>query len=169
MQTGNINSSQYKKNSFLKQKIKLSLPFCSGLFYSQQIFSGQIFSTWPQLRILNTVASICSLFLMCFHNSPKVLVLPIPLKWKLPLTWILLFIIFNSQSITPNLGKDYSMLLYLKYSSNSKKSLYKTPFLLTKKPILGFPGGSVVKNLLANARDMGSISDPGRFHMPRNK
>ena len=61
------------------------------------------------------------------------------------------------------------MLLYLKYFSNSKKSLYKTPFLLTKKPILGFPGSSVVKNLLANARDMGSISDPGRFHIPQNK
>ena len=28
---------------------------------------------------------------------------------------------------------------------------------------MGFPGGSVVKNLLANAKDAGSISDPGRF------
>ena len=30
------------------------------------------------------------------------------------------------------------------------------------KPIWGFPGGSVVKNLLANARDVGSISVSGR-------
>ena len=29
----------------------------------------------------------------------------------------------------------------------------------------GFPGGSVVKNLPANAGDMGSIPDPGRSHM----
>ena len=28
-----------------------------------------------------------------------------------------------------------------------------------------FPGGSVVKNLPANAGDMGSISGPGRSHM----
>jgi len=30
-----------------------------------------------------------------------------------------------------------------------------------------FPVDSVVKNLPANAGDMGSISDPGRSHMPR--
>ena len=35
----------------------------------------------------------------------------------------------------------------------------------------GFPGGSVVKkkkNLPANAGDMVSIPDPGRFHMPQS-
>ena len=32
----------------------------------------------------------------------------------------------------------------------------------------GFPGGSVVRNLPANARDTGSIPDPGRSHMPRS-
>ena len=32
----------------------------------------------------------------------------------------------------------------------------------------GFAGGSVVKNLLANAGDMGSIPDPGRSHTPRS-
>ena len=30
----------------------------------------------------------------------------------------------------------------------------------------GFPGGAVVKNLPANAGDMGSSPDPGRSHMP---
>ena len=30
----------------------------------------------------------------------------------------------------------------------------------------GFPGGAVVKNLPANAGDMGSIPGPGRSHMP---
>ena len=38
--------------------------------------------------------------------------------------------------------------------------------LTIKTPILGFPGGSVVKNLPANIGDMGWISDPERFHMP---
>ena len=31
-----------------------------------------------------------------------------------------------------------------------------------------FPGGSVVKNPLANAGDMGSVPDPGRSHVPWN-
>ena len=31
-----------------------------------------------------------------------------------------------------------------------------------------FPGGTVDKNLPANAGDMGSIPGPGRFHMPRS-
>ena len=30
-----------------------------------------------------------------------------------------------------------------------------------------FPGGPVVKNLPTNSGDSGSISDPGRFHMPQ--
>ena len=33
---------------------------------------------------------------------------------------------------------------------------------------LGFPGGTVVKNLPANAGDTGSNPGPGRTHMPRN-
>ena len=31
----------------------------------------------------------------------------------------------------------------------------------------GFPGGTVVKNLLASAGDTGSSPGPGRSHMPR--
>ena len=31
-----------------------------------------------------------------------------------------------------------------------------------------FPGGSVAKNSLANARDTGSIPDPGRCHLPQS-
>ena len=34
--------------------------------------------------------------------------------------------------------------------------------------ILDFPGGTVVKNLPANAGDMGSSPGPGRSHMPRS-
>ena len=32
----------------------------------------------------------------------------------------------------------------------------------------GFPGGPVVENLLAKARDTGPIPGPGRSHMPGN-
>ena len=35
-----------------------------------------------------------------------------------------------------------------------------------KKIFLGFPGGLVIKNLLANAGDVGLIPVPGRSHMP---
>ena len=34
-----------------------------------------------------------------------------------------------------------------------------------KKPLVGFPGGSVVKNPPDNAGDVGSNPDPGRSHM----
>ena len=34
--------------------------------------------------------------------------------------------------------------------------------------IQGFPGGSVVKNLSANAGDMGSSPGPGRSHILRS-
>ena len=40
--------------------------------------------------------------------------------------------------------------------------------LRTKVQVLGFPGGSVVKNLPANEGDMGSMPDVGRSHMPRS-
>ena len=39
---------------------------------------------------------------------------------------------------------------------------------IKKKKILGFPGGTVVKNPPANAGDMGSTPGPGRSHMPRS-
>ena len=42
------------------------------------------------------------------------------------------------------------------------------PSNYSKNCIPDFPGGAVVKNLPANAGDMGSIPGPGRSHMPRN-
>ena len=43
-------------------------------------------------------------------------------------------------------------------------------FLTSLKNVLswGFPGGTVVKNLPANAGDTGSSPGPGRSHMPRS-
>ena len=37
--------------------------------------------------------------------------------------------------------------------------------IFLKKNLGGFPGGSVVKTLSANAGDASSICDPGRSHM----
>ena len=39
---------------------------------------------------------------------------------------------------------------------------------LYKEVIWGLPGGSVVKNLPANAGDTGSVPDLGRSHMPQS-
>ena len=36
------------------------------------------------------------------------------------------------------------------------------------KKVLGFPGGAVVKNLPANAGDMGSSPGLGRSYMPQS-
>ena len=42
-------------------------------------------------------------------------------------------------------------------------------FLMKQEyPSWDFPGGSVVENLPVNAGDTGSISSPGRSHMPRS-
>ena len=38
--------------------------------------------------------------------------------------------------------------------------------LPSRRELAGFPGGSVVKNVPANAGDVGSIPDLGRSHMP---
>ena len=37
-----------------------------------------------------------------------------------------------------------------------------------KRPYMDFPGGAVIKNLPANAGDMGSSPGPGRSHMLRS-
>ena len=50
----------------------------------------------------------------------------------------------------------------------SKKGLQRLiKNVLLKIAIKDFPGDTVVKNLLANAGDMGSSPGPGRSHMPR--
>ena len=40
--------------------------------------------------------------------------------------------------------------------------------VLKRKEILGFPGGTVVENLPANAGDMGLSPGLGRSHMPQS-
>ena len=50
-------------------------------------------------------------------------------------------------------GISRSKLLYIVWINNK---------------VLAFAGGAVVKNLPANAGDMGLSSGPGRSHMPRS-
>ena len=54
-------------------------------------------------------------------------------------------------------------------TNNGKESEKEHIFIYMYINILGdFPGGAVVKNLPANAGNMGSIPGPGRSHMPRS-
>ena len=67
----------------------------------------------------------------------------------------------------------YSLLL-IKKQTNKKKPLLLCFFELVKfgsfacisKVLRDFPGGPVVEDLLSSAGDKGSISGPGRSHMP---
>ena len=54
-------------------------------------------------------------------------------------------------------------------SIDSEKSFDKIQHLfMIKKKNLGFPGGTVVENLPANAGDTGSSPGLGRSHMPQS-
>ena len=53
-------------------------------------------------------------------------------------------------------------------SSGKKKKKMVKQKNIHKNQGLGFPGGSVVKNLPANAGDTSSIPGLGRCHMPWN-
>ena len=48
------------------------------------------------------------------------------------------------------------------------KIIVKNFAYIKNKLTWGFPGGTVVKNLPANAGDMGSSPGLGRSHMPRS-
>ena len=45
------------------------------------------------------------------------------------------------------------------------KAFYSIEMILLRSRAQGFPGGSVVKDLPANAGDSGSIPGPGESHM----
>ena len=60
-------------------------------------------------------------------------------------------------------------LLYPQYRDKRPRPLEGTARFSDKNRWQGnFPGGAVVKNLPANAGDMGSIPGLGRSHMPRS-
>ena len=50
----------------------------------------------------------------------------------------------------------------------SRTHQYSYAIVKMLKDFQGFPGGSMVKNLLANAGDTRWIPDLGRFHMPQS-
>ena len=61
--------------------------------------------------------------------------------------------------ITSNIFSDHKILKFeISYNKNK-----------CKKQKQWFPGSQVVKTLLCNARDTGSISIPGRSHIPWNE
>ena len=64
---------------------------------------------------------------------------------------------FSYVKIVQIVNVNMCSLLYVNYIS--KKLYIKNR---------DFPGGAVVKNLPANAEDMGSSPGPGRSHMPRS-
>ena len=67
--------------------------------------------------------------------------------------------ILRKKNITNTLEDHYIPSSVLKsFLSTGEKNL----------TILGFPGGTVVKNLPANAGDTGSSPGSGRSHMPRS-
>ena len=50
----------------------------------------------------------------------------------------------------------------------SLKTVFRRKIFSIKRLTRDFPGGAVVKNLPANARDTGSSPGPGRSHMPQS-
>ena len=65
--------------------------------------------------------------------------------------------------MTPILSYIMTFKIYIPYCKTKKKYIY----IYTTSP-LGFLGDSVVKNLPANAEDMGSIPESGRSLGERN-
>ena len=61
--------------------------------------------------------------------------------------------------------RNISSLRNVQGKSETMYGLNKEVLLHFKENYRGFPGGLVVKNLPADARDMGLIPVPGRFHM----
>ena len=55
--------------------------------------------------------------------------------------------------------------MYL-WMCNTSTTAKFTPKIKKQNTHLGFPSGSVIKNLPAHAGDTGLIHDLGRFHMP---
>ena len=99
---------------------------------------------------------------------------------------VVCFKLVNKEWICETLDTQPSMLMKarspgLLYLSLSPCNLAKWPLrcavytpglgvitLIPQSSLLGFPGGSLVKNPPTNAGDMGLIPGPGRSHMPQS-
>ena len=59
-------------------------------------------------------------------------------------------------------------IFYLSCEDGEKNMVEETKPWVSETGLVGFSGGSVVKNLPASAGDMSSIPDLGESHMPRS-
>ena len=66
-----------------------------------------------------------------------------------------------------NQKHDIPKLTWCSESSTGGKCIAINAYV-KKQEKTSFPGSSVAENPAANARDLGSIPDPGRSHMPRS-
>ena len=73
-----------------------------------------------------------------------------------------------SSSLGSGIYEHVTLILYAMLSFLKKFSVWL--FYLDEKYVMlrDFPGGPVVKNLPADAGDMGSSPGPGRSHMPQS-
>ena len=74
----------------------------------------------------------------------------------------------NSESYSINSEKIPRMKRDFKGGDVTKNSTKKLTFYKFEIRNVGFPGGTVVENLPANAGDTGSSPGPGRSHMPQS-
>ena len=72
-----------------------------------------------------------------------------------------------SHHVSGSLRKDDGRMTGVWAGQGVRQGCPKTESSLRNK-LRGFPGVPVVKNLPCNARDTGSIPDPGIRHMPRS-
>ena len=77
------------------------------------------------------------------------------------------------ESVVSELHRKVCSRCSLRNNLEGNGSIWKVAFTERNKEhqkciFLGFPGGAVVKNVPANAGDMGSSPGPGRSHMPRS-
>ena len=59
-------------------------------------------------------------------------------------------------------------MLHITYYKRNENQTTMGYHLKKIHALQGFPDGSVVKNLSANAGDLGLIPDPGKFHVPQS-
>ena len=65
-------------------------------------------------------------------------------------------------------NQDFDLRIGIFHFTECEEHFKKYAYVSSKCDFLGLPCGSVVRNLPANAGDMGSIPDLGRSHMPRS-
>ena len=79
--------------------------------------------------------------------------------------FLFLFDAFFTQRISFNICCKTGMVVLNSFNFCWSVNLLISPSNLNER---AFPGGTVVKNLPANAGDMGLSPGPGRSHMPRS-